>query len=253
LNLSVGGQEPGYEPGIFAAYYSAATLIQRTFADELDIQPEEIEISEIKVENGYPCIYLSDALANGSGYVGMLMEKVAGGKTRLQELLEKIVSFKGSYLSSILNHKDCSSSCPRCLRTYQNAGYHHVLDWRLGVDLIKLMLDNSYDMGYTDLDSTPYGDLRELMRMAGETVTKNNFHIELKTEPNGHYYLSTIRRIPPAFETKEAIVHPLWNHNPMASQNFFELLRTGYIQKSAAQRVPFKIAPAPGNNTTFHL
>ena len=112
-------------------------------------------------------------------------------------------------------------------RLPKNAGYHHVLDWRLGVDLIKLMLDNSYDMGYTDLDSTPYGDLREQMRIAGETVTRNNSLIELKTEPNGHYYLSTIKRIPPAFETKETIVHPLWNHNPMECQNVFELLRTG--------------------------
>ena len=254
LNLCVEGQFPGYEPGIIAAYYSAATLIQRAFADELDIQPDEIEISEIKIEDGYPCIYLSDALANGSGYVGMLMERVASGKTRLQELLERIVRFDGSYLTAILSHRDqCSTSCPKCLRTYQNAGYHHVLDWRLGVDLIKLMLDDSYDMGYTDLDCTPYGDLREQMRIAGEIVTRNNTLIALKTEPNGHYYLSTIRRIPPVVETKEAIVHPLWNHNPMASQNFFELLRTGYKQKSDAPRVPYNNALVSGNNTVFHF
>ena len=254
LNLSIGGDASGYEPGIIAAYYSAATLIQRAFADELDIQPEEIDISEIKIENGKPCIYLSDALANGSGYVGMLMEKVDGNKTRLQKLLGKIVGFEGSYLSSILQHRDhCPSSCPQCLRTYQNAGYHHILDWRLGVDLIKLMLDDSYDMGYTDLDETPYGDLREQMRIAGEAVTENNPLIELKTEPNGHYYLSTRRLIPPAMETQEPIAHPLWNHNPTEAQNFFELLRTGYEQKRNARRVPINNAPVQNTNKIFHL
>ena len=253
LNLSIGGDASGYEPGIIAAYYSAATLIQRAFADELDIQPEEIDISEIKIEDGMPCIYLSDALANGSGYVGMLMEKV-DNKTRLQVLLEKIVGFDGSYLSSILQHRDrCPSSCPQCLRTYQNAGYHHILDWRLGVDLIKLMLDDSYDMGYTDLDNTPYGDLREQIRMAGETVTENNPLIELKTKPDGHYYLSTKRLIPPAMETQEPIVHPLWNHNPSEAQNFFELLRTGYEKKRNARNVPIDNSSAPSNNIVFHL
>ena len=163
-------------------------------------------------------------------------------------LLEKIVGFDGSYLSSILRHRDhCPSSCPQCLRTYQNAGYHHILDWRLGVDLIKLMLDGSYDMGYTDLDNTPYGDLREQLRMAGETVTENNPLIELKTKPDGHYYLSTKRLIPPAMETQEPIVHP------SEEQNFFELLRTGYEKKRNARSVPINNPSVPSNNIVFHL
>ena len=255
LNLSVGGDTPGYKPGIIAAFYSAATLIQRVFADQLDIQPDEIEISEIKIEDGYPCIYLSDTLANGSGYVGMLMDRVDGNKTRLQSLLEGIVRFEGSYLQSILHHGDrCTTSCPQCLRTYQNAGYHHILDWRLGVDLIKLMLDEFYDMGYTNLGNTPYGDLQEQMRVAGEVVTENNPQIELKTDHNGHYYLSTKKLIPPpAMEIQERIVHPLWNHNPDSDQNFFELLRTGYEQKRSVRGVPLNNAPKQNNNRVFHI
>ena len=255
LNLSIGGQAPGYEPAIIAAYYSAATLIQRTFADQLDIQPDEIDISEIKIENGYPVIYMSDALANGSGYVGMLMEKVDGTKTRLESIMEKIIHFDGTYLSSILNHRDtCTTSCPQCLRTYQNAGFHHVLDWRLGVDLIKLMLDDTYDMGYTRLDDTPYGDLENQLRIAGKTVTDNNPMIDLKTSPDGHYYLSTRRLIPPAAEIQEKVVHPLWNHNPTEDQNCFELLRTGYKKKENARSVPLSnTTPAADNNITFHL
>ncbi len=254
LNLSVGGQAPGYEPAIISAFYSAATLIQRAFADELDIQPDEIDISEIKIENGFPSIYMSDALANGSGYVGMLMEKVEGNKTRLQILLEKIIGFNGTYLSSILNHKDvCKSSCPKCIRTYQNAGYHHVLDWRLGVDLIKLMLDDQYDMGFSDLDDTPYGDLREQIITAGNSVADNNPLVELKKLPDGGYYLSSRRLIPPAMEKLERIVHPLWNHDPYADQNFFELLRTGYIQKDNARQIAISNTMPSNSNVTFHL
>ena len=235
LNLSVGGITPGYVPGIMAAFYSAATLIQRVFADEMDIQPDEIEISEIKIENDIPCIYLSDALANGSGYVGMLMQE-ENGKTRLQSLMEKIINFEGDYLQTILKHGSdvndpCLTSCPICLRTYQNSGYHHVLDWRLGVDLIKLMLDPNYQMGYDDLANTPYHDLEEQMKVAGKMVADNNVLVRLEFI-NQRYSLISNPILQQA--RMEMIVHPLWNHDPKKDQNYFELLRTGYETKPNA-------------------
>lgn len=249
LNLSVSGNAPGYVPGIMAAFYSAASFIQRVFADELDIQPDEIEISEIKIENDVPCIYLSDALANGSGYVGMLMQ-IENGKTRLQTIMEKIVTFDGDYLKTVLNHK-CRTSCPVCLRTYQNSGYHHILDWRLGVDLIKLMLDPNYQMGYDDLSNTPYHDLAELMRIAGKMVADNNPNVELQFD-GIRYNLVSHPVLQKAKE--ETIVHPLWNHNPNEDQNFFELLRTGYETKPNARSVNLSHDQLPvDGNVKFKL
>src|SRR5690606_3870737 len=49
-------------PAIKAAFYSAAFILQRVTADILDVEPQEIEVSELKSsENGNPFLFLSDA------------------------------------------------------------------------------------------------------------------------------------------------------------------------------------------------
>jgi hypothetical protein len=165
----------------------------------------------------------------------MLMQE-ENGKTRLQSLMEKIINFEGDYLQTILKHGSdvndpCLTSCPICLRTYQNSGYHHVLDWRLGVDLIKLMLDPNYQMGYDDLANTPYHDLEEQMKVAGKMVADNNVLVRLEFI-NQRYSLISNPILQQA--RMEMIVHPLWNHDPKKDQNYFELLRTGYETKPNA-------------------
>ena len=81
----------------------------------------------------------------------------------------------------------------------------------------------------------------------------NNPLVELKKLPDGGYYLSSRRLIPPAMEKLERIVHPLWNHDPYADQNFFELLRTGYIQKDNARQIAISNTMPSNSNVTFHL
>ena len=131
-------------------------------------------------------------------------------------------------------HKyECKSSCAKCLRTYQNQGYHHVLDWRLGMDLIKLMLDPNYDMGQNI--PTPYGDLFDIFDEVGVKVQNANsaLRIEydrrnkcLKTAGNWGGPLATT-----AADKFEMIVHPLWKHDARVDQNIFQLLRGVYTPK----------------------
>ena len=204
LNLCINEDN---KSAIIAAFYSAATLIQRTFADKIDIQPEEIEISEVKIDpyTNLPSVYLNDKAANGAGFVSMLSKN-------LEDILEDIVSGRSPFVKSIMDneHKgDCATSCSRCLNTYYNRGLHHVLDWRLGMDVIKLMIDKNYQMGFDDLANTPYGDLADVLNELGNRV--QNAHPSGKvqyTRNDGHNWRSGF------FTTSntqvEHLVHPLW-------------------------------------------
>ena len=153
LNLSL---ETGNRSAIRAAFYSAAFLLQRALADKLDVQPDEIEICE-KIDDKfeYPSLYLSDALPNGAGIVSYLYQD---GK--LEELIRSIVSFDSfdanktskekSFMQSIISDEhrcNCLTACQKCMLTYSNRGFHHILDWRLGVGLLRLMLNENYDFG----------------------------------------------------------------------------------------------------------
>lgn len=236
LNLDA---RKGNRSAIIAAMYSAATLIQRAFADEIDIQPEEIEISEVKIDsiNGYPSVYLNDKAANGAGYISLLCKvDPVTNKTKLQEIMEDIASPAptNSFVKAVFAHKDtCSTACPKCLNTFYNSSLHHVLDWRLGVDIIKLMLDHTYDMGYSDLGTTPYGDLAKSLNELGKRIQDAHPMGNVVYHPND---LTDWRT--GYFETKapgrilvEHLVHPLWNVDVQNSidgyyaQNSFNLQR----------------------------
>lgn len=229
----------GNKPAIIAAMYSAATLIQRAFADEIDIQPEEIEISEVKINpiNGLPSVYLNDKAANGAGYVSLLCKvDPTTQKTKLQAIMEDIVSPapSNSFARAVFAHKDtCSTACPKCLNTFYNSSLHHVLDWRLGVDIIKLMLDQTYDMGYWDLGTTPYGDLAKSLNELGKRIQDAHPMGNVVYHPNdltdwrtGYFETKVLGRI-----MKEHLVHPLWNVDAQNSidgyyaQNSFNLQR----------------------------
>ncbi|MCQ2193730.1 MAG: DEAD/DEAH box helicase [Paludibacteraceae bacterium] len=223
LNTTIGNR-----PAIIAAFYSAAALIQRVFADEMDIVPEELEITEIKIgEDDVPSIYLNDALVNGSGYVNMLVSAYvdSNGKswdTMLEYIMNKIINFEGTFMRSIKNHqKNCQTACVKCLQTFYNAGYHHVLDWRLGVDLIKLMLDPDYTMGVDDY-STPYGDLADIIDVAGQGADHADSSV---------FYDNTKKEL--TFNRSIVkVVHPLWTNNGGASQDFFTILRKGFVKSN---------------------
>ena len=141
LNLNTGNSA-----AIRAAFFSAAFLIQRTLADKLDVQPDEIEISE-KLQDGKCIIYLNDALPNGAGLVSYLYEG-----DNFKELLKDIKDRKPAFIKALYaedHAQKCLTACQKCLKTYTNRGFHHVLDWRLGMGIISLMLDQNYDFGFS--------------------------------------------------------------------------------------------------------
>lgn len=231
LNLDARANSARNKSAIIAAFYSAATLIQRTFADKIDIAPEEIEISEVKIDpqTGMASVYMNDSAANGAGYVSLLTSiDPTTNELVLVDIMKDIVSDnpKSAFVRNLRNHKDCATSCPNCLNTFYNKGLHHILDWRLGMDLIKLMVDKNYCMGYYDLTHTPYGDLSDVMNKLGERIQKANPGGNVIYTPNDGKDWRT-----GYFETspnngKEHLVHPLWNTD-------YEEWNDGFVPQSA--------------------
>jgi hypothetical protein len=213
LNLKTGNRS-----AIRAAYYSAAFILQRALADKLDVQPDEIEICEkIDEQSGSLSLYLSDALPNGAGIVSHLYED---GK--LEELIKNIVTFKSfdstktsedksfmQYLISSSHTENCVTACQKCLLTYSNRGFHHILDWRLGIGLLRLMLDKTYDFGYDESRRANYKELSDwdnLVQACGEKLKLNkieNYNGISGIKKNGKCTI---------------IYHPLWKKKRVAEQ-----------------------------------
>jgi hypothetical protein len=238
----------GNRSAIISAFYSAAALIQRVFADEMDIVPEELEITEVRVDptTNIPVIYLNDSLVNGSGFVNILVSPYvddSGNRynTMLEFIFNRIVNFQGTFMKSIKVHApSCHTSCVKCLQTFYNAGYHHVLDWRLGVDIIKLMLDKGYDMGYASGLITPYADLKAVIDLAGNNTAAAH---------NNVVYDPTTMELTD-LGVRKKILHPLWR-NPGSDLNTFELLRIGYHSDSLLSLVSSVTTSRPTSSSGF--
>lgn len=136
--------------GIRSGFYSAAFLLQRVIADKLDVDPTEIEIADIQrkiVGNNRIAaeIILTDELPNGSGFVRHLYRDFNS------ILKECINEQKGSTFIEVIfsdNHiKKCKDACYDCLKVFRNMNYHSLLDWRLGVSLLRIYADSNFLAG----------------------------------------------------------------------------------------------------------
>jgi hypothetical protein len=250
---------------IIASLYSAATLIQRTFADSIDIQPEEIEISEVKIDSttGLPSVFLNDKAPNGAGFISLLTSiDPATGNLRLVDIMNDIVSPnpKSKFVRSIRKHSKCRTSCSKCLNTFYNRGLHHVLDWRLGMDVVKLMLDNTYKMGFDDLANTPYGDLADVFNELGERVQKAHPAGDVIYKKNdGHDWKTGLFECNmQGVKCNEHLVHPLWNTDSQEQidryvpQSCFKLQRNVKKQPQATNMPLQSTQPANSTVTTPH-
>ncbi|MGG1920207.1 DUF1998 domain-containing protein [Chryseobacterium sp. NRRL B-14798] len=136
--------------GVRSGYYSAAFLLQRILADKLDVDPTEIEIADIsmkELEDGRRIaeIILTDELPNGSGFVRYLYNNLAN---ILSESINP--SNPNSYLGKIhsqTHQEKCDDACYDCLKVFRNMNYHSLLDWHLGLSMLRLMNDSTFVCG----------------------------------------------------------------------------------------------------------
>lgn len=220
-----------------AAFYSAAFILQRVLADKLDVQPDEIEISEkILAGRPYPILYLNDALPNGAGIVSYLAKP---GK--FEEMIQDIIQFKNKFVRALVSHPHyalCKTACQNCLMAYNNRGFHHVLDWRLGIGILRLMVDPEFDFGFTSSNHEELNDLNELIVLAAK---KKNAQLV----PGERYWKKPGSTSQPwaggnssAFQV---FYHPLWDKqatvdaldlggaSEIEMYNIFDLLRSNVV------------------------
>lgn len=209
--------------GVRSAYYSAAFLLQRLLADRLDIDPNEVEIADIvskevvgAYQSGRPLrvgeIILADELPNGSGFVRYLCN-------HFEDLLTEALDHPqpGSFAETLFSpahlHPEtgCADVCYDCLKVYRNMNYHSLLDWRLGVSMLRLLQNGHYVAGADGRFDTPelahwLADAHHLARSLANSFPErftlvagrdNLLPVLQQRQRMGRYDLV-------------AVVHPLW-------------------------------------------
>jgi hypothetical protein len=98
-------------------------------------------------------VFLCDALENGAGYCSYLAKSEQFRHLLRQGDYNHPHSIARRWLNED-HQKDCDTSCNLCLRDYRNLAYHGILDWRLALDMARLL---AYHDSLIDLH-TPWGD-----------------------------------------------------------------------------------------------
>jgi DEAD/DEAH box helicase domain-containing protein len=155
-----------------AAFYSAAFIIRSVAAETLDIDPDEIDISNLRrVEKSDGThtgeIVINDHIANGAGFTKWVAEN---WKPLLDATISENPAPPGSFAAALVSpehrtgSQKCDSSCPDCLRHYRNMPYHGLLDWRLGLALLRVLAVENFLCGLDGQFSYP--ELEDWLSMA---------------------------------------------------------------------------------------
>lgn len=217
-----GGAVSLLTPGFRAAALSASFLIVNYASRELlDIDPEEIEILEPRVQlltdgRFVPVLQMADLLVNGSGLCDRLNQPGASGEPIVLEVMRALISNRGaSPLKELLepsHRSECLLGCYRCLHRYGNQAYHGLLDWRLGLDAIQLFLDGDYDAGLNgDFSPPSMEDWREnALKLAHEAASLYSTEVRVA------------RGVPIVgigSESWAAVIHPFWDRDAVIEGN----------------------------------
>ena len=199
--------DPLASAGVKASYYSAAFILRSVAAEMLDIDPDELDISDVRqIELGGDSrageIILNDHLANGAGFTAWIERNwedvlaIATGSGVERN------SFIGSLLSE--DHGNlCDASGYDCLRNYRNMAFHGLLDWRLGISFLRSLQSSAFNCALDGDYSLP--DLRGWADLA--TRLRDSFCRSFSATRHDFGPL-------PGFEIgrKQVIViHPLWD------------------------------------------
>lgn len=138
-----------------AAWYSAATILQRAIALELDVDSLDIEIASVHrhLEDSNVSgaeLYLADDHPNGAGLVDWASRNWAA-------LLAGCIEGSGKYarLGSMVR-EECRRATQSgqvwrspdlLLRGFRNRQLHGLIDWRLGLELLRVMHDSAFQPG----------------------------------------------------------------------------------------------------------
>jgi hypothetical protein len=97
--------------------------------------------------------FLNDRLENGAGYCTWL-SKPENFRMLLDHRRADVLDTLAELWTREQHVRDCSASCNRCLREFNNQSYHGLLDWRLSLEMARLAADPDASLDLT----TDWGD-----------------------------------------------------------------------------------------------
>lgn len=161
------------KPSAKAIVISFAEMFSKAAADTLSISPDELKVGEHSFKtNGIQTaqIFIADTLDNGAGYAAKLVESAV-----LTEIFNHLNDVVRPRLESDFHRSMCDSSCPDCLRSYNNRSVHSMLDWRGALDLLEAVQNVFPDeqRWYREIDQvidafvTAYGSVLDLEKLTG--------------------------------------------------------------------------------------
>ena len=219
---SVNGKNVSMRPGIAAAYRSAAYMLRAAFCDNIDIDPLEIELSLLapveKSGKTFGRVVLNDKLQNGTGYSRQLHKEMPA-------LLEKFVDTNGGthtrtgWIDDFFkpHHFDnCHDSCNECIRYYSNSSEHSLMDWRVGLSLLRILNDPKEHL-FADSKNLK----SDLAALPADHEMKNWISIAqnlqtLLESQDSNYVKADFNDLPAIIDAKSGnpkcfiFVHPLW-------------------------------------------
>lgn len=153
--LGVVSLDKRYMPAGLASLTSFAHHLRVVAAHELDIDPQELRVGIQPIAaSGTPTytgrIFLADSLENGAGYAPHIGTKDFFGK-----LLERLLGYGIERFTPEWHVSRCDTSCPDCLRGYENRQVHALLDWRLALDISEIAAGQPLDTArwFTRIDA----------------------------------------------------------------------------------------------------
>jgi ATP-dependent helicase YprA (DUF1998 family) len=231
-----------------AAWYSFAFWLRVAAASLLDIDTLELQSGFRSLEDNNQVIgqaFLCDQLENGAGYCQFLSQPQQFQKLMDLANINNPHSIAYKWLDSA--HSDiCDTSCNLCLRDYQNLAYHGLLDWRLALDMARLVLSNS---SIIDISSSwgnlpnPWVSLYQDNNSA-ITNTLQNLGYDLPTQ-----FANLTGYVHKSKKRKSILIlrHPLWqddHHQWLKAKESAENQHPGYQVKAGN---PFMILRRPGD------
>jgi len=215
-------------PEARAAWYSFGFMLRRAAAAHLDVATSELEVGIQPLQNltipfAPPTaqVFICDTLENGAGYSTYL-----GDPQRFEELLRSLLQPGEAGRPSVFDflvaedhQTECLTSC-RCLREFLNMSYHPLLDWRLGLDMVRLALDATSEISFE----------RDYWRRLLDQVAETYFR-DLNMQPRQFGGLRGA--IDPIQNQAVILTHPLWDIDVRAG-NFCEPLAEAYAEAEQA-------------------
>lgn len=188
-----------YMPAGRAALTSFAHHLRVVAAHELDIDTQELQvgIQPISAHGSGTYtgrIFLADSLENGAGYAPHI-----GTKEVFKNILERLITY-GTERFTAKQHLDCDTSCPDCLRSYENRQVHALLDWRLALDMSELASGSELTVSrWFDRINALSAPILDCLKVDGAVL---------------RVFGSLPALVMPVTKKMALLVHPLWSIHP---------------------------------------